>query len=380
MGKDIVIRGVTRQGIETFSAPISGGGTAVYRDTSGADAVAGDLAAGKIAYSAAGQIIGTKQPPSGSISITENGSVDVTDYATALVNVQSGGGGPTAADAILLVTVLASSVVTMTKGADTRVPTMWVSAANPSWETALFVVEAADFDSMPWAVTATDGSLTYSKNIVIDGNKEYSLVLNRVPFEFQEVEYLTSTNSSTQHIDIGITPYQVHGGTFGYMVTSTSPAAWGYVWGAGTSGSTTNASGSLGLGCGSNSRGLNYGSTILNGGGYTSGIKYTGSFSCSNGAQSLTVNGSTVSSAGTQTPTNQRNIVIFGFLTNTSVQSYRFQGNIYYLTFTDENGDLLRDLVPCYRKADSVAGMWDRVSETFMSPTGGALTPGPDVN
>lgn len=301
-------------------------------------------------------------------------------YGDPIILGGGGSGGPTAADAILLVTAPASSVVTMTKGADTRVPTMWVSAANPSWETALFVVEAADFDSTPWAVTATDGSLTYSKNIVIDGNKEYSLVLNRVPFEFQEVEYLTSTDSSTQHIDIGITPYQVHGGTFGYMVTNTSPAAWSYVWGAGTNGGTPNAAGTLGLGCGSSSKGLNYGATILDGGGHTVGIKYTGSFSCSNGAQSLTVNGRTASSAGTQTPTDQRNIVIFGFLTNTSVLSSRFQGNIYYLTFTDENGDLLRDLVPCYRKADSVAGMWDRVSETFMSPTGGALTPGPDVS
>lgn len=293
----------------------------------------------------------------------------------------AGGAGLKDTDAVLVVIAPTGSTITATKSGVTLTPTIWVKAADNALDSAIFSIKSSMFDSVnPWTITATDGSLTYSKEIIIDDNKEYSLDLNRVPFEFQEVEYLTSTDSSTQHINIGITPYQVHGGTFGYMVTSTSPAAWSYVWGAGTNTSTTNTSGSLGLGCGSSSRGLNYGSTILNGGGYTSGIKYTGSFSCSNGAQSLTVNGSTVSSAGTQTPTNQRNIVIFGFLTNTSVQSTRFQGNIYYLTFTDENGDLLRDLVPCYRKADSVAGMWDRVSETFMSPTGGALTPGPDVS
>lgn len=102
----------------------------------------------------------------------------MADYATALVNVQSGGGGPTASDAILLVTVPAGSVVTMTKGADTRVPTMWVSAADPTLETALFVVEAADFDSTAWTVTATLGVKTASGTVVINSNAQYSLILN----------------------------------------------------------------------------------------------------------------------------------------------------------------------------------------------------------
>ena len=86
--------------------------------------------------------------------------------------------GPTAADAILLVTAPALSVVTMTKGTDTRVPTMWVSASNPSWETALFVIEAADFDaSTAWTVTATLGAETASETVTIDSAKQYSLNL-----------------------------------------------------------------------------------------------------------------------------------------------------------------------------------------------------------
>ena len=91
MAQDVIVRGVTYTGVEKLSLPISGG-AATFRDTSDADAAAGDILNGKKAYGSSGAITGSYNPPSGSISITDNGTVDVTNYATAIVNVQGGGG------------------------------------------------------------------------------------------------------------------------------------------------------------------------------------------------------------------------------------------------------------------------------------------------
>lgn len=56
------------------------------------------------------------------------------------------------------------------------------------------------------------------------------------------------------------------------------------------------------------------------------------------------------------------------------------EGNMYLFKIT-QSGTKIIDLVPCYRKSDSVLGMWDKVSDTFLTNSGtGTFTAGPDVN
>ena len=53
---------------------------------------------------------------------------------------------------------------------------------------------------------------------------------------------------------------------------------------------------------------------------------------------------------------------------------------IYSVKFS-EQGNLLRDMIPCYRKTDNVAGMYDIVNDVFYTNQGtGVFAVGADIN
>lgn len=61
--------------------------------------------------------------------------------------------------------------------------------------------------------------------------------------------------------------------------------------------------------------------------------------------------------------------------------TYRMSGRIYYAKFYDNNGSLVRDFVPCYRKIDGEIGMYDCVNEVFYTNMGtGVFTTGKNIN
>lgn len=69
MAQNVIINGVTYSSVPEVDIPKSGGGTAKFYDTSGADAAAGDILTGKSAFGASGSISG---------SMANNGSTSGT--------------------------------------------------------------------------------------------------------------------------------------------------------------------------------------------------------------------------------------------------------------------------------------------------------------
>ena len=71
---------------------------------------------------------------------------------------------------------------------------------------------------------------------------------------------------------------------------------------------------------------------------------------------------------------------LLGTCVNGGVADSRMSSGKWYSCKLYDNGTLVRDLVPCYRKADNVAGMYDLVNNVFYTNAGtGSFTVGANV-
>lgn len=74
------------------------------------------------------------------------------------------------------------------------------------------------------------------------------------------------------------------------------------------------------------------------------------------------------------------NLFLFG-MSRSGVFERQWYGKIYYCKIWENNGILSRDFVPCYRKSDNVAGMYDLINDVFYVNAGtGTFSVGPNVN
>ena len=81
--KNVVLKGATWNGVESVDFPVSGGGTALYVETSDADATASDIASGKKAYVNGSLIVGTASGGGGGLEYetgTWTPAADIADY------------------------------------------------------------------------------------------------------------------------------------------------------------------------------------------------------------------------------------------------------------------------------------------------------------
>lgn len=107
MAQNVIINGVTYQNVPEVDIPKSGGGTAKFYDTSGADMASADLLAGKTGFGSGGSVSGgmanngstsgTISTKAGTVSIpagyTTGGTVKIADDEQAKIvasNIKSG--------------------------------------------------------------------------------------------------------------------------------------------------------------------------------------------------------------------------------------------------------------------------------------------------
>lgn len=112
MAKNIDFMGATFPDVPSIRLPQHEGGLVSFDDTSDGNIVASDVAQGKIGYAQGQKIIGTNVPPTGSQTITENGTYDVSSIAEAIVNVA--GGGELYVDTVKVTPSSSSTTITFT--------------------------------------------------------------------------------------------------------------------------------------------------------------------------------------------------------------------------------------------------------------------------
>lgn len=202
----------------------------------------------------------------------------------------------------------------------------------------------------------------------------------RLPRQYQEVEFLQS--NGTQGFDTGL------------KFTSNTTIEVEFEWTAcsGTSGGTGYDTDIIGVEGGTNGfaillNNFDYsrnrlivstaGQASTSSSAYTANTKYLGRVAQAASGTVIYINNHEWNYVGVKT-TSVYNLAMFCRNKSGSLGSFAY-AKIYSCKIWDET-TLVRDFVPCYRKADSVAGMYDVVNDVFYTNQGsGSFIVGGDV-
>lgn len=196
----------------------------------------------------------------------------------------------------------------------------------------------------------------FLSKLTISGNTEQ----RNLPEGYTQVEYLESTG--TQYIDTGIYPSN---NTKVEVVFSTSSKPDQFLYGARTAitnpeeGHYTNVCLLENIiYCGFDTNNQSYDCT------YNSDKN-----TVVNSQDGLYLNGTLITTYAEATFTSQRSMYLFGLHESSGVELHKFNGKIYSFK-TYESGTLTHNLIPCTRDTDSKPGMYDTMTDTFMTNAG----------
>lgn len=112
---------------------------------------------------------------------------------------------------------------------------------------------------------------------------------------------------------------------------------------------------------------------------FLSGVDYEMECVANNGTLTVTLNGT--SRSGVYSGSINKDYPLFIFANNSSGSAAQYSSlKVYWFQIYD-NGILVRDFVPCYRKSDNVAGLYDTAQGAFYTNAGtGTFAIGPEIS
>lgn len=269
-----------------------------------------------------------------------------------------GGGGLSNTSAILAVTVPNGSSVTITKGTVTLYPVIWDKNSENTKDIAIFVISSSLLDSTAWTITATLSTSTATTTMVIDAAKEYEIELSyHVPPEYQEVQYLQSTG--TQYIDINLV-----------IAANTNIQLIGQLTASLNDNIFLEVTSTVSNRCVLEGRGTTMIRTIWGNNSYREAANSISGLNVDadiNLYPNLVVNGRNYGSASV---TGQSRTAFLFAGNDIGSLNRRSYVRIKYLKITNSSNVVQREYYPCYRKSDSVAGLYDRKNNVFYTNKG----------
>lgn len=267
-------------------------------------------------------------------------------------------------NATINITYPAGSTCTVTDGTTT------LTAPNTSGTWACVVPNAGT-----WTVSITNNAGTKSKDVAITSNGQTANCILGAPSDYQEVIYLQSTG--TQYIDTKLT-----GKTYRFRVTA--KASFDDV--GGTLYGDLDQPYMLMM---THSSGNMHATVTYNGAAVgdklDAGTIYNLDKECSaDGILTVKNNGETIATYDASRNGFDKNRTYSPFIFSRNYGNSadsKIKAKLYWFTIYDiDNTTLLREFVPCYRKSDSVAGLYDLVNDVFYTNSGsGTFVVGGDV-